>query len=122
MSCAAYRTSSFGWNLASGKLEFSRETFRILAFDPEQPAPSFEAAMERVHPEDRAAIWKQWKRGPARFVELRRRDVSADLAAQTAGTDHGPWRLADSPALTLALPNAYFDSLGVPRLTVKLIA
>src|ERR1700732_5632343 len=64
----------------------------------------------------RSAIWKQWKRGPARFAELRRRDVNADLAAQTAGSDHGPWRLADSPALSLALPNAYFDSLGIPRL------
>ena len=27
-------------------------------------------------------------------------------------------RLADSPALAIALPNAYFDSLGIPRLTV----
>src|SRR2546427_11678446 len=56
----------------------------------------------------RSAIWKQWKRGPARFAELRRRDVNANLAAQTAGSDHGPWRLADSPALSLALSNAYF--------------
>ena len=47
-------TGSFGWNVASGELEFSRETFRILAFDPEQPVPSFEVALERVHPEDRA--------------------------------------------------------------------
>jgi RNA-directed DNA polymerase len=70
----------------------------------------------------RSAIWKQWKRGPARFTELRRRAVNADLAAQTAGSDHGPWRLADSPALSIALPNAYFDSLGIPRLTVKPIA
>jgi RNA-directed DNA polymerase len=70
----------------------------------------------------RSAIWKQWKRGPARFAELRRRAVNADLAAQTAGSDHGLWRLADSPALSIALPNAYFDSLGIPRLTVKPIA
>src|ERR1700680_2219814 len=70
----------------------------------------------------RSAIWQQWKRGPARFAELRRRAVNADLAAQTAGSDHGPWRLADSPALSIALPNAYFDSLGIPRLTVKPIA
>ena len=70
----------------------------------------------------RSAIWKQWKRGTVRFAELRRRDVRADLAAQTAGSPHGPWRLADSPALSFALPNAYFDSLGIPRLTVKPIA
>jgi RNA-directed DNA polymerase len=66
----------------------------------------------------RSVIWKQWKRGPTRFAELRKRGVGKDLAAQTAGSDHGPWRLANSPALGLALPNAYFDSLGIPRLTV----
>ncbi|HEV2198358.1 MAG TPA: group II intron reverse transcriptase/maturase [Bryobacteraceae bacterium] len=64
----------------------------------------------------RSAIWKQWKRGSVRFTELRRRGVGKDLAAQTAGSAHGPWRLAQSPALSIALPNAYFDSLGIPRL------
>lgn len=67
----------------------------------------------------RSAIWKQWKRGTVRFAELRKRGVGKDLAAQTAGSAHGPWRLADSPGLHLALPNAYFDSLGIPRLTVR---
>ncbi len=65
----------------------------------------------------RSVIWKQWKRGPVRFAELRRRGVGKDLAAQTVGSAHGPWRLANSPALNIALPNAYFDSLGLPRLT-----
>src|SRR3954471_6138033 len=66
----------------------------------------------------RSAIWKQWKRGSVRFAELRKRGVGKDLAAQTAGSAHGPWRLANSPALHIALPNSYFDSLGIPRLTV----
>ena len=65
----------------------------------------------------RSAIWKQWKRGSVRFAELRKRGVGKDLAAKTAGSAHGPWRLANSPALAIALPNAYFDSLGIPRLT-----
>jgi RNA-directed DNA polymerase len=65
----------------------------------------------------RSVIWKQWKRGTVRFAELRKRGISKDLAACTAGSAHGPWRLANSPALALALPNAYFDSLGIPRLT-----
>src|SRR5512142_2826958 len=65
----------------------------------------------------RSVIWKQWDRGPVRFAELRKRGVGKDLAAQTAGSAHGPWRLADSPALHFALPNAYFESLGIPRLT-----
>jgi RNA-directed DNA polymerase len=65
----------------------------------------------------RSATWKQWKRGSVRFAELRKRGVGHDLAALTAGSAHGPWRLANSPALSFALPNAYFDSLGIPRLT-----
>jgi RNA-directed DNA polymerase len=65
----------------------------------------------------RSVIWKQWKRGTVRFAELRKRGVGKDLAAKTAGSAHGPWRLAESPALHFALPNAYFDSLGIPRLT-----
>jgi RNA-directed DNA polymerase len=64
----------------------------------------------------RSAIWKQWKRGSVRYAKLRQRGVGKDLAAQTAGSAHGPWRLAASPALSFALPNAYFDSLGIPRL------
>ena len=66
----------------------------------------------------RAVLWKQWKVGRRRFAELRKRDINVTLAAKTAGSAHGPWRLAQSPALTYALPNAYFDSLGLPRLLV----
>ncbi len=81
--------------------------------------PSVLAALEEwVRRRLRSAIWKQWKQGKVRFAELRKRGVGKDLAAQTAGSAHGPWRLANSPALAIALPNAYFDSLGVPKLTV----
>jgi RNA-directed DNA polymerase len=65
----------------------------------------------------RSAIWRQWRLGSTKFANLRQRGVGNDLAAQTAGSAHGPWRVADSPGLHIALPNAYFDSLGVPRLT-----
>ena len=67
----------------------------------------------------RSVVWKQGKRGRTRFKELRKRGVSKDLAAQTAGSAHGPWRIANSPALTIALPNAYFDSLGLPAMVVR---
>jgi len=67
----------------------------------------------------RATAWKQWKRGRRRFAELRKRGVGKNLAAQTAGSAHGPWRLANSPALNMALPNAYFSSLGLPTLAVR---
>jgi len=64
----------------------------------------------------RSLIGKQWKRGQVRFRELRQRGVGKDLAAQTVGNRHSCWHLANSPALTSALPNPYFDSLGLPRL------
>jgi RNA-directed DNA polymerase len=68
----------------------------------------------------RSVIWKQWKRGKVRYVRLRQRNIGHDLAAQTAGSPHGSWRLAHSPALQSALPIAYFDSLGLPRLLNEL--
>src|ERR1700739_3553170 len=61
----------------------------------------------------RAIAWKQWKRGNTRFAELRRRGVGRDLAATTAGSPHGPWRLSHSPALSPPLPNAHLRSLRV---------
>ena len=62
----------------------------------------------------RAIAWKQWKRGRTRYQRLRRRGVGRDLAARTAGSSHGTWRLSHSPALAIALPNAFF------RTTLKL--
>ena len=67
----------------------------------------------------RAIAWKQWKRGRTRFAELRRCGVGRDLAAKTAGSPHGPWRLSNSPALAIALPNAFFHSLGLASLAVQ---
>ena len=40
----------------------------------------------------RSVLWKQWKRGSVRFAELRKRDVSEDLAAKTAGS--AAWSVA----------------------------
>ena len=67
----------------------------------------------------RSAVWKRWKRGKVRFAELHKRGVSKVPAAQTAGSAHGPWRLSNSPALNIALPNAYFASLGLTPLVVS---
>jgi RNA-directed DNA polymerase len=67
----------------------------------------------------RSVVWKQWKRGRTRFRELRKRGVGKDLAAQTASSPHGPWRIANSPALSLALSNAYFAELGLPPMVAR---
>ena len=64
----------------------------------------------------RCAFWRQWKTGRKRFAELVRRGVSKELAASTAGSSCGPWRVSQSPALDRALSNAYLTSLGLPSL------
>lgn len=64
----------------------------------------------------RCAYWVEWKTGRRRFDALLRLGVSRELAANTAGSNRGPWRLSKSIALSQALCNAFFDSLGLPRL------
>jgi RNA-directed DNA polymerase len=59
-------------------------------------------------------VWKPW--GRTGYRELRRRGVSRKLAWNTAKSAHGPWRLSQSPALSIARPAAFFDSLGLLRL------
>ena len=67
----------------------------------------------------RAVCWKQWKRGRRRYAGLRAHGVRGSLVAQTAGSSHGPWRIAASPALSYAFPNAYWDSLGLIPLAAR---
>ncbi len=44
-------TGSFGWNLASGELTWSAETYRLLGYDP-AVKPAVELVLRRVHPQD----------------------------------------------------------------------
>lgn len=66
----------------------------------------------------RSFYWKQWKRGRVRFRETRSRSVGRNLAAQTAGSAHGPWRLDKSPALSFALTGQWPARLGLPTLSI----
>lgn len=65
----------------------------------------------------RCYLWKQW--GRRGYRELRKRGISSVLAWNTAKSAHGPWRLSRSPALSIALPGQFFDTLGLPRLYDK---
>lgn len=64
----------------------------------------------------RCVQWKQWKTCKGRYKGLRKLGLDAVTAYKLANCSHGPWQLSTSPTLTRALPNAYFDSLGLPRL------
>ena len=70
----------------------------------------------------RAVVWRQWKRGRRRFAALRRLGVGKDLAAKTAGSPRGPWRLSNSPALAIGLSKAFFIRLGLPSLDSRPVA
>jgi len=48
-------TGSFGWNVATGELFWSEQTFRIFGFDP-QVKPSIELVVQRTHPDDLAPV------------------------------------------------------------------
>jgi PAS domain S-box-containing protein len=48
-------TGSFGWNVSSGEIFWSDETFRIFQYD-RATKPALERIVQRVHPDDRAAV------------------------------------------------------------------
>ncbi len=48
-------TGSFGWDVSSGKIYWSQETFRIFEYDP-PTEPTLELVFRRTHPEDRAQV------------------------------------------------------------------
>jgi PAS domain S-box-containing protein len=48
-------TGSFGWRVLTGEIIWSAETFRIFQYAPTEK-PALERILERVHPEDAAAV------------------------------------------------------------------
>jgi PAS domain S-box-containing protein len=48
-------TGSFGWDVSSGEIYWSRETFRIFEYAPTAKV-TIELIMQRTHPEDRPAV------------------------------------------------------------------
>lgn len=63
----------------------------------------------------RAIQLKQWKRGRTVYRELHARGLSQHAAAKVAANTRRWWRNS-AMAINIALPNSYFESLGVPRL------
>ena len=61
----------------------------------------------------RCAFWQQWKTSRKRYAELVKRGVKPATARNMAGSNQGPWHLSLSQAMSIALPNAEFASLGL---------
>jgi len=49
-------TGSWGWNVATGKLVWSDEHWRIFGFEPNEVEPTFQLFVGRVHPHDRSFV------------------------------------------------------------------
>lgn len=64
----------------------------------------------------RCVQWKSWKTYKRRKKELLRLGVSVTQAQTTANSSKGPWQMSHTPGVRLAMPNRYFDALGLFRL------
>jgi len=49
------RTGSFGWNVSSGEIYWSEETYKIFEFD-RAAKPALESIFRRIHPDDRDLV------------------------------------------------------------------
>lgn len=61
----------------------------------------------------RQVQWKEWKRPRTRIRNLRALGIPRQSAYEWGNTRKGYWRTAGSPILARALPNAYWDTLGL---------
>ncbi len=64
----------------------------------------------------RCVQWKHWKTCKARYKALRKLGLRGEDLHKLACCSRGPWPVSQYSLLRRALPNAYFDSLGLPRL------
>jgi RNA-directed DNA polymerase len=58
---------------------------------------------------------KQWKRGPTIYREMKRLGAAEDVARKVAANSRRWWKNSEK-LLNTALPNSYYDRMGVPRL------
>src|SRR5216684_8850689 len=63
-------TGSFGWDVSSGEINWSRETFRIFEYDPASKI-TIKQIMERTHPEDRSAVQQLIERVSREMTEFK---------------------------------------------------
>jgi RNA-directed DNA polymerase len=64
----------------------------------------------------REVKWKQWPTCKARYKALSKLGIRGADLHKLACCSRGPWPVSNYSILRRALPNAYFDSLGLPRL------
>jgi RNA-directed DNA polymerase len=60
--------------------------------------------------------WKEWKRYATKRRNLRALGIGERVAREWAASSKGYWRIAGSAVLDRALPNSYWDDLGLKML------
>lgn len=60
---------------------------------------------------------KQWKRGTTVYREMKRLGAAEDVARKVAANARRWWKNS-AKLLNVALPNSYYEAVGVPRLAV----
>jgi PAS domain S-box-containing protein len=73
------RTGSFGWNVKSGELFWSDESFRIFGYD-RALSPTINMALQRVHPDDLALVQRTLDRASSdgQDIDLEHRLLLSD--------------------------------------------
>ena len=57
----------------------------------------------------RALLWRRWKRGYTRALNLMRAGLTHERAWQSATNGHGPWWNSGSSHMNAAYPKSWFD-------------
>jgi RNA-directed DNA polymerase len=68
----------------------------------------------------RSLIWRQWKRPKTRFRNLVSLGLKPDHAQKSSGNGRGPWWNSAHAHVVVALPNKYFDQLGLVTLQSRI--
>jgi len=96
------QTGSFGWDVPSGKISWSEESFRIFGYDKAR-SPTVDTVLQRVHPEDRALMQRTMDRASSYGKDF---DYEYRLLMPDGSVKHvhvvaraGPWNRSSSPAI-----------------------
>jgi group II intron reverse transcriptase/maturase len=65
----------------------------------------------------RQILWKQWKRIRTKIRMLTSLGIRPELAYQWGNSSKSYWRIAKSPVLHRALPNSFWDKIGLVTLS-----
>lgn len=68
----------------------------------------------------RVILWRQWKKPWTRRVRLMRLGVSEKIAVMSAFNNRGLWYNSGHGAILIALPNIFFDKIGLVSMVDEL--